>query len=385
MRKISVALLLCAALLVLNCCGSPSTSELPMDKPETADNVQTVDAEPVEEEEAIDQADSPAGQEENSDWQKAYWEEISQAKVAAQNAGMTEPAVAYALYDMDKDGVPELLVRVGDCEANYEGRIYSYANGGCLPLGVVGLGHGRFWTDPEGEGLIVAYGHMGICSALRIWFDEEGMQNEKLYQMDLNEQPEFSSYPTPADTVPGSVRIPEMNGYLDLPLRRYKTIMTWLDGRYESNTDEVKSPEDNPSFYEDWMDQNGIVFAVSGDGFANSPGQIPFAELLKEDVLYQYMSSDVQPGEKRIGDLNGDGVSDCLVLLNGESSDAMTILSWQNGIVYAYLFFYPPSFDAVDNNGTFLSTEYGRYAFRYLFEGEQCQRIEVPESLFVES
>ena len=60
----------------------------------------------------------------------------------------------------------------------------------------------------------------------------------------------------------------------------------------------------------------------------------------------------------------------------------MVILSEEDGVVYAYLFFCPLHFDALDRYGTFLSTEHTPYAFRFLFEGEQCVLIEVPVSLF---
>ena len=35
----------------------------------------------------------------------------------------------YALYDIDKDGVPELLVRFGDCEAADHTKIYTFRDG----------------------------------------------------------------------------------------------------------------------------------------------------------------------------------------------------------------------------------------------------------------
>ena len=384
MKKIIFILCLCAALLLLSCCGYPSFVDMPDDGQKEMEGKEAAEAQTVEEELRPSRDFASAGQVEEPCWESAFWDEISQAKTAELNAGMTDASVSYALYDMDKDGIPELLIRVGDCEANYEGRIYCYADGSCRLLGSVGLGHGSFWTDPEREGLIVAYGHMGSCSALRIWFDEGGLQTEALYQMDLNEHPELREFPKPADYVDGSVRIPEMSGKLDLPLKKYEQISMWLDSRADFSENIPSYPDGDSEFYSRLISEDGVVYAVSADDFSNTPGEVHFSELLKEDVIYPYMRSAVQPGEARTVDRNGDGSMDYMLPLHGDGDDYMIILSAEDGVVYAYLFFCPPHFDAVDRYGTFLSEENGPYAFRYVFEGDQCLQIEVPASLFTD-
>ena len=381
MKKIFSVLCLCAIVLLLSACGNPTSVDVPNVVEEENGIEGVVEARPEEE-------DSPSfdtasiGQEEKQNWQDAYWEEITRAKTAATNAEMAGESVSYALYDMNKDGIPELMIRFGDCEANYEGRIYRFTDGACRMLGSVGLGHGSFWTDPQEEGMIVAYGHMGYCSALRMWSDAEGLQTESLYQMDLNEHPELQEYPTPAEYVAGSVRIPETRGRFDLPLRNYDKISMWLEGDDDFSSRDPGYPDEDSEFYSRLISEDGIVCAVSADGFTNTPGNVHFSELLEKDVIYPYMRSNVRLGETRTADLNGDGRVDCLLSLLGDEEDYMVILSEEDGVVYAYLFFCPLHFDALDRYGTFLSTEHTPYAFRFLFEGEQCVLIEVPVSLF---
>ena len=47
----------------------------------------------------------------------------------------------YYLYDMDGDGVKELLLQEGTCEADYMYQVYTIANGAAVSLGELSGGH----------------------------------------------------------------------------------------------------------------------------------------------------------------------------------------------------------------------------------------------------
>ena len=69
--------------------------------------------------------------------------------------------ITYAVYDIDKDGIPELLVRNGTCEADYMYLIYTHNGARAVYLGQVSGGHASLHEIPDRNGVYVHYGHMG--------------------------------------------------------------------------------------------------------------------------------------------------------------------------------------------------------------------------------
>ncbi|MCQ2559593.1 MAG: copper amine oxidase N-terminal domain-containing protein [Clostridia bacterium] len=67
----------------------------------------------------------------------------------------------YYLYDIDKNGVPELLVQEGSCEADFVMVVYKYANNKLVKIGKISSGHSSFYTYPEANGIILHMCHMG--------------------------------------------------------------------------------------------------------------------------------------------------------------------------------------------------------------------------------
>ena len=60
----------------------------------------------------------------------------------------------YWLYDIDKDNVPELLIRYGDCEAAYHGKLYSYIDGEAKFIDDLSMGHTGFYAVPDENGIL---------------------------------------------------------------------------------------------------------------------------------------------------------------------------------------------------------------------------------------
>ena len=65
---------------------------------------------------------------EGPDWTSAYRTVLDEAlaKRNAENPGDFLAECSYCLYDIDKDGTPELLLKTGTCEADYMGRIFFF-------------------------------------------------------------------------------------------------------------------------------------------------------------------------------------------------------------------------------------------------------------------
>ena len=89
---------------------------------------------------------------EGPDWASAYRAVLDEAlaKRNAENPGDFLAECSYCLYDIDKDGTPELLLKTGTCEADYMGRIFFFDGRRASQLGEeLSLSHSSFYTDPD--------------------------------------------------------------------------------------------------------------------------------------------------------------------------------------------------------------------------------------------
>ena len=79
----------------------------------------------------------------------------------------------YFIHDISGDGVPELFVKTGECEADYELHIYTFSKGKIKKLTTTGAGHSGY--KPGKNCLICGWGHMGGESYWKLY-----MQGGKL-------------------------------------------------------------------------------------------------------------------------------------------------------------------------------------------------------------
>lgn len=97
---------------------------------------------------------------------KIYWKQrLSESNIdtdaltAYQNQLSLNSDSYYMLYDMDDNGLPELIIRSGTCEADYRFEFYSY-DSGIIFCGDVGAGHSNLAISDDGIGLLLCYQHM---------------------------------------------------------------------------------------------------------------------------------------------------------------------------------------------------------------------------------
>ena len=100
--------------------------------------------------------------------------------------GMAEP-VGYSVFDMDSDGVDELIVKGGTCEADYTFMFYAYRNGEFIPLGSAGASHSILVSD-GGDGLIIFGAQMGYEWADRVIIKQGTLNFEALYEKDVGDE-----------------------------------------------------------------------------------------------------------------------------------------------------------------------------------------------------
>lgn len=105
----------------------------------------------------------------------------------------------YIVYDIDKNGVKELIVKTGICEADYTYEFYTYQNGLVL-LGTAHAGHSGLYIPNDNNGLYLRYcpppGDMCYVSLYRLTINKNQIKQETLYkdkEMSFDERDKFST------------------------------------------------------------------------------------------------------------------------------------------------------------------------------------------------
>ena len=74
-------------------------------------------------------------------------------------------SIEYTFRDLDADGIPELLLKYGTCEADFQIHVYRLdSEGEVKDLGLFGGGHTSFAYDENTGNFVIVWGHMGACS-----------------------------------------------------------------------------------------------------------------------------------------------------------------------------------------------------------------------------
>lgn len=100
----------------------------------------------------------------------------------------------YWFYDIDKDGVKEILIQQGTCEADYVYDIYTIENGAAKYLGEIGGGHTSFYEDENGGTepyIIQQVAHMGYETLLHISIQDGEVQAEVVSERELKEDESY--------------------------------------------------------------------------------------------------------------------------------------------------------------------------------------------------
>ena len=311
-------------------------------------------------------------------WQQAYLE-ILDDTLKAQEPKIDDVIIEYSyfVYDIDKDGIPELIVKTGTCEADYTAVVYGCQNGTSIRIGETHAGHSSFYGDPFGNGLIIHQGHMGYATIRRCIEESGQFSSETLLEEDLNMRLQYepdAEYTPVSEVVAGAYPLTLVETYNPLPITQYDTVCSCLQGIYPSS-DSVVFPEDDPSFYEKVISDNTPVIATGIDRFANSPHAIGFQSLLKKDIAANWMSGNLLIRDMLTADLNGDGKLECILNLSEEGSgDSLRFfLSEEDGTVYVYIQNYAYDTLSINEDGNILfTTEYYQQLYRLIFEKENC-------------
>lgn len=268
------------------------------------------------------------------------------AQTQAEQGGWGGYSSEYILYDIDKDSVPELIIKRGTCEADYTGTVYTLRAGEILTLGEIHLGHGGVATWPGENAMLHIWGHMGYQQMSKVCISGTGLTEELIFEEDINQS--GAEYTSAGAVVPGSgalyLSVPSSN---ELLLSCWQEVIDWAEGRGKAPATAAGWPNEDPDFYMKLVDTDGLV------QMSDREGQLAFSELMRSGTLYQYTDGDLSITDTSYADFNLDGSMDCLLCLNDgtEYGNYGLLLNCEDGVTYGY-FIYSMRAPQISPDGT---------------------------------
>lgn len=240
-------------------------------------------------------ADVPPGS--YAPWQEAYAGFLTNLRSSEYRhtlgeldfSGDTMPSDSYSLYDVDKDGVPELFLKYGNCEADYYTVGYAFRGGQVINLGSFPSGHSSLYTVPGEDGIIFREGHMGYGSIAKFPLtDAEVIGPWETLLTETEEDTRRDGYTDPAELVPDSEPIP--SHYTCTQFRPADSPALLLPV-YDYQGREFPVPMEEAEVQTaigKVLYENAPFFGVSGDGFHGDTGPVTLEEYLRPGAAYPY-------------------------------------------------------------------------------------------------
>lgn len=88
----------------------------------------------------------------------------------------------YFLTDITGDGIPELWVKYGTCEADYMLDVYTYTRSGLKRILHTGASHTGYYGTPNGNYVIAQNAHMGYEVHTRITYSRNKLREKIIYE-----------------------------------------------------------------------------------------------------------------------------------------------------------------------------------------------------------
>ncbi len=377
-----------AAALSLTACNPEGERPVPAPAPTVQSPVPTPSPEPV----ATPAAEGEVPPGDYAPWQTAYAAFLTEtvaaeaplmdwAKTATETDITTQPekwsaandvSDSYSLYDVDKDGVPELFIRHGLGEAGYHTVCYTIQEGAVVELGDFGSGHSSLYSWPGENALIQQQGHMGQAAMGKYTIENNELVFVEWFQEENINETGQEWYTDPAQLVEGAEYLPEYSirrereesgsPALTLPIYDYGALPRLAPSPLEEA--EVRQ------VMERVLRENGEVNGCSGDSFYGGVGRVDLEEYLERAYPY----SPLTIISTAWADANGDGQTDCVLRLKGREGENTpsfyAVLQVQDGTVYAYFFGFLEGV-GVDPDGSVYFREWEDWR-QVSFDREQC-------------
>ena len=266
----------------------------------------------------------------------------------------------YLLYDIDGNGIPELVISSGRTDADTKTLFFTCEDGQLVPLGELPTGFVVFDADDANDRMLMF----------------RNLDEERVYRqitVKSNQVAEEVLSPDEVQEIEASFRYLRMAGPDNLlPLLRYEEICNYLRGIFPAS-ESVYFPENNETFFEEIVADKRSVLDIP-EAMADYPYHKCKFSILKSSVN--------EVTDMIYSDLNGDGQLECVIDVRGKGAPSRIILSEQDGEVYAYVHTFAYETVSADSNGNLITNTDGvEQLSRVIFDKENWLIIPLPLAL----
>lgn len=278
-----------------------------------------------------------------ADWQLGYKNLLDSTYDGTKYVREDITDCMYYLYDIDKDDIPELLIKSGANDNDYMTDIYYWDGNEVKHAGETFSGRTQYYSDPDKNGIIEYSMFMGsgYASRLSLVNGEIVAEDELLIDDDLMSRYEtdLEADPIPVtDVVKNSKQLNYYCPKYTYPLLAYLAPV-YVSGREQFTDAEFKEIIDGiidngDEFY--WIPTENYIL----QDYVFNQNKVKLLYLMETDgVLFNGIdNTDVFIKSITYDDFNGDGMTECLIELRNVDtySLAMVLFTYQNGNIYAY-------------------------------------------------
>lgn len=94
----------------------------------------------------------------------------------------------YSLYDFDKNGIDELIVQEGICEADYRDHVFTYNGSSVVDCGSFSSSQSTLYKIRNKDGYLISeYAHMGIEVITKVTLEKQKVKTEELSNKDVGD------------------------------------------------------------------------------------------------------------------------------------------------------------------------------------------------------
>lgn len=267
----------------------------------------------------------------------------------------------YLLYDMDGDGVPELILRCG--WDSWDTRFYTVRDGETVEVGRRESRYISFFTSPDEPGIVAREMPKGPVFVYRLTLEDgELRQGEYLYETDISVQLWDDTFRM-EDVIPGAMYMQGWRTMVEWPEHAPLTLPIFDYGR-EAEPAEPDPVRDGTarSLILAALEDGAEFYAVSGDGWDNNVGWTTLADCLRPGGISKYAEKPLVPLRRAWVDLDRDGQRECVLHVKMAEDDYIqsayfAVFSEQEKTVYAYCLDVVDRMD-INADGVFLDPWY---------------------------
>lgn len=314
------------------------------------------------------------------DYTTSPWQDAYIAKLQEMCDADIRQEENYSVYDIDGNGMPELFIFTSTSEGDSKAKIFTYQDDEARQVGELHMGHTGMYSYPSENAILLWFAHMGAEEIKKIVFSDGVLgEPETIYAGKDIENGEYVGYSDIRETVPKAESISLYPVKISLP---YVEPMVLPILEYEvghTKTGDVGYEEECQVAIEEVRMSRREMFNITSGGYSDSLGWL----FLDDYCIGLDTDKMLWPVSYILFDLNKDGQNECIVkIAEGFADDdfSILILSYQDGIVYAYKPMYVGSPDLL-STGLFYDSDYSDMAFEMFFNKNNFYRRSVkPEN-----